>query len=195
MEGSKVRRCYKNRNTFNNGVKYYYIGLEDIESDTGRILKHEDTLTDGAEIRSTKYIFTSKHVLYGKPRPYLNKAALPSRDGICSTDILPSLSDMRLVLREYLAYVLRHKRFVMYATARMKGINHPRVSPKDILDYRFPLPPIEEQQEIVNTLMSIGEWIESERRRRERLERLKRGLMVLLLTGRVKVSVERAGQA
>ncbi len=173
------------------GVKYYYIGLEDIESDSGRILKSKEMLTDGAEIKSTKYIFTTKHVLYGKLRPYLNKVALPPRDGICSTDILPILPNTTLILREYLAYVLRHKRFVIYATARMKGTNHPRVNPKDILIYEFPLPPIEEQQEIVNILISIDRWIELEKKRKEKLKRLKKGLMNLLLTGRIRVKVVR----
>jgi len=174
------------------GAKYYYIGLEDIESDTGRIPKPVDVLTDGAEIKSAKYVFTSKHVLYGKLRPYLNKVALPSRDGICSTDILPILPDIKLILREYLAYVLRHERFVTYATARMKGTNHPRVNPNDVLEYKFPLPPISEQQEIVNTLINVDKWIEYMKRRKEKLERLKRGLMDLLLTGRVRVRVKPA---
>ncbi|MCE4619393.1 MAG: restriction endonuclease subunit S [Desulfurococcales archaeon] len=173
------------------GVKYYYIGLEDIESDTGRLLKHPEDLIDGSEIRSTKYYFTANHVLYGKLRPYLNKVTLPPRDGICSTDILPILPNTRAILREYLAYVLLHPRFVSYATARMRGTNHPRVNPREILRYEFPLPPIDEQKIIVETLLVLNKWIETEKRRKEKLERLKRGLMELLLTGRVRVRVER----
>ena len=173
------------------GVKYYYIGLEYIESDTGRLLKHPEDLTDGSEIRSTKYYFTANHVLYGKLRPYLNKVALPLRDGICSTDILPILPNTRVVLREYLAYVLLHTRFVSYATARMKGTNHPRVNPREILGYKFPLPPIDEQKIIVKTLSALNKWIDAEKKRKEKLECLKRGLMGLLLTGRVRVRVER----
>ncbi len=173
------------------GIKYYYLGLEDIESETGRILKPGNMLTDGSEIKSTKYVFTPRHILYGRLRPYLNKVALPDRDGICSTDLLPVLPKENLVLREYLAYVLRSKRFVKYASDRMKGTNHPRISQKDILMYVFPLPPIDEQKVIVKVLNSIDEWIELEKRRKEKLEPLKRGLTELLLTGRVRVRVER----
>jgi len=173
------------------GVKYYYLSLEDIESDTGRILKSPEVLTDGVEIKSTKYVFTANHVLYGRLRPYLNKVALPSRDGICSTDILPLLPNTRLVLREYLAYVLLHQRFVEYATARMKGTNHPRVKSQDVLDYRFPLPPIEEQQKIVQILSTISNWVEVEKIRKNKLENIKNNLMELLLTGTVRVVVEK----
>jgi len=177
------------------GVKYYYLGLEDIESETGRILKPGNMLTDGSEIKSIKYVFTSRHILYGRLRPYLNKVALPDRDGICSTDLLPVLPEENLVLREYLAYVLRGERFVKYASDRMKGTNHPRISQKDILMYIFSLPPIDEQKVIVKILNSIDEWIMFEIKRKEKFERLKRGLMELLLTGRVRVRVERINEA
>ncbi len=172
------------------GIKYYYIGLEDIESGAGRLLKRSDDLTDGSEIRSTKYLFTANHVLYGKLRPYLNKVALPSRDGICSTDILPILPNMEVILKEYLSYVLLHDRFVSYATARMKGTNHPRINPKEVLRYKFPLPPIQEQKNIVDTLSAFDAWIDAEKRRKEKLEHLKRGLMELLLTGLIRVRIE-----
>ena len=52
------------------GEKYYYIGLEDIESETGRILKDENELVDGSQIKSAKYIFSKEHVLYGRLRPF-----------------------------------------------------------------------------------------------------------------------------
>jgi len=173
------------------GIKYYYLSLEDIENDTGRILKSPEDLTDGVEIKSTKYVFTANHVLYGRLRPYLNKVALPSRDGICSTDILPLLPNTRLILREYLAYVLLHQRFVEYATTRMKGTNHPRVKSQDVLNYRFPLPTMEEQQKIVQILSTISNWIEAEKIRNNKLKNIKNNLMNLLLTGAVRVVVEK----
>lgn len=175
------------------GVKYYYLGLEDIESESGRILKPRNELTDGSNIKSTKYIFTSRHVLYGKLRPYLNKVALPDRDGICSTDLLPILPNEKLILREYLAYVLRHKRFVKYATDRMRGTNHPRVSPRDILTYTFPLPPLDEQRKIVNIIQSVENWETTEIRKKDKLIVLKHALMELLLTGKVRVRVTGLG--
>jgi type I restriction enzyme S subunit len=57
------------------GILYAYVGLENIESQTGEIINCKDV--DGATIESQKYFFDSNHVLYGKLRPYLNKVALP----------------------------------------------------------------------------------------------------------------------
>ena len=62
----------------------FYIGLEHIEKNTGK-------LTDEvcvAEISATKNKFRDSQILYGKLRPYLNKVYLSDRDGVCSTDIL-----------------------------------------------------------------------------------------------------------
>ena len=169
------------------GEKYYYIGLEDIESETGRILKDENELIDGSQIKSTKYVFSKEHVLYGRLRPYLNKVALPTRDGICSTDILPVLPNKNLILREYLAYLMRLPRFVEWATSRMKGTNHPRISSRDLLEYKIPLPPIDEQKKIVEIISSVERLRDIELQKKEQLMALKTQLMNLLLTGKVRV--------
>ena len=168
------------------GEKYYYIGLEDIESQTGRILKNENELVDGSQIKSTKYVFSKEHVLYGRLRPYLNKVALPIRDGICSTDILPILPNKNLILREYLAYLMRHPRFVEWATSRMKGTNHPRISSRDILEYRISLPPIDEQKKIVEIISSVETLRDIELQKKEQLTALKSQLINLLLTDKVR---------
>src|SRR5690606_19730355 len=57
-----------------------YLSLEHIESNTGAILHNGDTAGNG-EGQSTTFAFDSRHVLYGKLRPYLNKVALPTFAG------------------------------------------------------------------------------------------------------------------
>jgi len=51
------------------------------------------------------------------------------------------------------------------------------------------LPPLLEQQKIAEILSGVDEKIEVERKRKERLEELKKGLMQVLLTGKVRVKV------
>jgi len=53
---------------------------------------------------------------------------------------------------------------------------------------KIPLPPLQEQQKIAEILLTVDKKLEIERRRRERLERIK-GLMDLLLTGKIRVRV------
>ena len=62
----------------------------------------------------------------------------------------------------------------------------------DIANVPMPLPPLDEQRKIVDILVSTDELIELMKKRREKLERLKRGLMDLLLTGKVRVRVKPA---
>ena len=64
----------------------YYIGLENIESQTGVLLG--DPQSDFSKIKSNKNVFRRGDILYGKLRPNLNKVHLANIDGICSTDIL-----------------------------------------------------------------------------------------------------------
>ncbi len=72
-----------------------YIGLENIESNTGQLVNFSETSGDG--IKSNKFQFTKEHILYGKLRPYLNKVYLPNFTGVCSTDIIPIKPDSNLL--------------------------------------------------------------------------------------------------
>jgi type I restriction enzyme S subunit len=58
---------------------------------------------------------------------------------------------------------------------------------KNIKKIKIPLPPLLEQQKIVEILSMIDKAIELYREEKERLLRLRRGLMSVLLTGRVRV--------
>jgi type I restriction enzyme S subunit len=61
---------------------------------------------------------------------------------------------------------------------------------EDFRRINIPLPPLQEQQTIAEILLTIDKKIELERREKTRLERIKRGLMDLLLTGKVRVKVD-----
>lgn len=120
-----------------------YIGLADIERDTGKIINVG--LSD--ETRSLKSTFHSGDVLYGRLRPYLNKVTVPDFNGVCSTDILV-FNTMDCVDPYYLQYVLMSNSFVSYATRNMSGVHHPRVKYDVISTYEISLPPIEIQKQI-----------------------------------------------
>jgi len=54
---------------------------------------------------------------------------------------------------------------------------------------KLPLPPLEEQRKIVKILSAVDKRLEVERKRKEKLERIKKSLMDLLLTGKIRVKV------
>lgn len=101
---------------------------------------------------ATKFKFTSRHVLYGKLRPYLNKVALPYFDGVCTTEILPILPDSGQLERGYLYATLLSPRFVKWASENVSGANLPRLDPKRLLKFEIPLRPLPEQKRIAAIL-------------------------------------------
>lgn len=126
-----------------------YIGLEHIQKDGG-IIGFDSALG----VKSLKNVFHSGQILYGKLRPYLNKHAITSFDGVCSTDILV-FDATELADPIYVNYFLNQREFIEYAVTNSKGINLPRVSEDVILQAACPLPPLAEQQRIVDRIESL----------------------------------------
>ena len=54
---------------------------------------------------------------------------------------------------------------------------------------RIPLPPLPEQQKIAEILSTVDKKLELEKKRKEKLERVKKSLMEILLSGKVRVRV------
>ena len=67
------------------------------------------------------------------------------------------------------------------------GTGVPHINKKIFKELYIPLPPLEEQKKIADVLLTVDKAVELYRKEKERLSRLKRGLMSVLLTGRVRV--------
>src|SRR5690554_3331305 len=146
---------------------HFYVGLEHIESHSGRLLKDENP-SNVDDLLSTKTRFNAGDVLFGKLRPNLNKVYLAQVDGICSTDIWV-LRPRDFVLSEYAALYLRSEVFNRAVTRLAVGANLPRV-PADAFDrLPFLLPPLPEQQRIVEVLREANQAVSHYRARRAKL--------------------------
>jgi len=92
----------------------------------------------------------------------------------------------------FIKYVLLQDKY----KALLQGISKAAVqqvsfSSKDLFRVKVPLPrELEEQQCIVNILSTVDKKIELEKKERKNLERIKQGLMDLLLSGKVRVRVD-----
>jgi type I restriction enzyme S subunit len=145
-----------------NSAKKPYLSLEHIESGTNRII---DRGVSG-DVKSTKSVFYSGDVLYGKLRPYLKKVCRPDFDGICSTDILTFAPSTAMDNGFLLGLLSRHET-VEYANSHSKGINLPRISLTDLGKLEILLPPLNEQKRIVAKIEKLQA---RSRRAREALE-------------------------
>ena len=130
-----------------------YLGLEHIE--TGGYIAKANAVNAG-DLKSSKFAFDTRHVLFGKLRPNLAKVARPSFEGVCITDIVPILPGPSLD-REYLANFLLTPQIVDWASSRTSGVNLPRLSPSVLEGLEIPLPPLPEQRRIASTLDDLDQ--------------------------------------
>lgn len=124
-----------------------YVGLEHIESHTARFIGS----TEAQPVKSSTFRFSDEHVLYGRLRPYLNKALAPDFEGHCSTEIFP-LKPRPELSREYLLFWLLADETCDRINETCTGARMPRAQMNDVLGFEIPVPPLAEQQRIVSLL-------------------------------------------
>ncbi len=161
-----------------------YVGLEHIDSGTPFLYRWDSP----SKVKSLKNRFYPGDILYGKLRPYLDKAVIAEYEGVCSTDILV-LKVIRIKANPYFAvYLLHTDRFLKYATSSMKGVNHPRVTWNDIREFKVALPLLDEQEKIASIMIKIDEKIKLIRQKKNLLEELFSSLLHKLMSGQIRVT-------
>lgn len=72
-------------------------------------------------------------------------------------------------------------------SASAKGAAQGNLSVSDVLDYRFPLPPLHEQRAIAAVLTDMDDEIDALQARRDKTHAIKQAMMHELLTGRTRL--------
>ena len=123
----------------------WILDLEDIEKNTGKVLKRI-TVAE-RKSNSTKHAFYNGQLLYSKLRPYLNKVLIADDDGYCTSEILP-LEFANIIFPPYARHVLMSTYFLGYANQCSYGVKMPRLGTNDGKRAWIPLPPLSEQHRI-----------------------------------------------
>ena len=124
-----------------------YVGLENIEAWTGKLLLDNQADT----IDSTVVTFNPGDVLFGKLRPYLAKAARPDFNGTATGEVLVMRPTIDLS-QSYLTYCLLNEPWIRWVDTLTYGARMPRVSPDEVACSFIPLPPLPEQRAIAGFL-------------------------------------------
>jgi type I restriction enzyme, S subunit len=150
----KLKTIVRNitQNTYDKSPNEIYVGLENIEGWTGRIINAStETVFDSQAKR-----FEINNILFGKLRPYLAKVAKMTGNGVCSGELLVLKSVDNKCLADYLSLVLRSKGFIDTVTSSTYGTKMPRAEWSFIGDLRLPIPSLDEQKAIVNKITNYS---------------------------------------
>ena len=128
----------------------WQLSLDQIESQTGRILKKVRGRV--ADAGTSTFAFDEKHVLYSKLRPYLNKVARPDEPGLATTELVPLRPVPGVLDADFLTFYLRSDAFVNFANLTVAGAKMPRMIMDRFWEHRVPVPPPREQRRIVELL-------------------------------------------
>ena len=111
-----------------------YIGLENIESNTGSFMAPKEI----KKSFGSAFKFNKGDILFPKLRPYLNKVHLAEFDGVCSTEF--HVMESKKCNNLYLSAFLRSKLIVNQTSYLMTGNTLPRLQTIHVENLLIPIP-------------------------------------------------------
>ena len=133
-----------------------YIDLSSVDRETSKILNTIIVSPKDAPSRA-KQIVIKGDIIFATTRPTLRRVALISEkfDGeICSTGFCV-LRPKKHIISKWIFYLLKADKFYNYIEPLQSGANYPAVTDSAVKGYVIPMPPINEQHNIVTTLDSL----------------------------------------
>lgn len=163
-----------------------YLGLEHLAPSRMRPV----SWGQATDVQSHKFAFQENDVLYGKLRPYLDKAVLAEEEGVCTTEILV-LRAKGGVDPRYLACIVHAPDFIEHAMSGVTGAHHPRTSWNHIARYELPRHDDREQAVIADVLWRVHDLLVASQAATEIATELKRAAMRELFTRGLRASAQR----
>lgn len=147
-----------------------YISTENLIPNFGGIKEASSIPTDG-NVMAIK----PNDILISNIRPYLKKVWQSDRFGGCSADVF--------VLRttrcqsDFLYNIIASDKFINYAMSGAKGVKMPRGDKRQMEEFEFSIPAIEEQNRISRLLSLLDERIATQNKIIEDLKKLKSAII------------------
>ncbi len=133
---------------------YKYIDLSSVSRDTYQIIGHTIINKKDAPSRAQQ-IINSGDILFGTTRPTLKRICIVDEEydsQICSSGFCVIRPKKEKVLSKWIYYQLSLPKFYEYIERNQQGASYPSISDICVKEYRIPLPDIEEQYRIVQSL-------------------------------------------
>lgn len=127
--------------------------------------------------------FNIETIIIGRVGEYCGSVYIASGGWVTDNALYVAVKK-RVYNNLFLCYLLNYINLNQYSAET----GQPLMTQSIVYRIQIPLPPLTEQHRIVSILSQIDEAIEKEKRYKEKLERIKQGLMEDLLTGKVRVN-------
>lgn len=125
-----------------------FVGLEHFVSGD-LIIKSWGTTKN---LTSAAKAFQKGDILFARRNAYLRRASLVDFDGICSGDAFVIRENHSRVVPGFLAFIMNSNALWDYANSNAAGTMSKRVKWRDLAEYEFLLPPIDQQEQIAELL-------------------------------------------
>lgn len=168
----------------------HYIDVSSVSRESLRVETTTEYLLKDAPGRARKRV-RSGDVIFATIRPTLLRAARIDEaldNQVCSTAFCVLRTADPEQLGKYVFYAVQRPEFLELLTRIETGASYPAVTDRQVKAQPIPLPPPDEQREIVAILEAIDRKIALHRDKRRVLEDLFKALLHKLMTGEIRVS-------
>ncbi|MBL1070921.1 restriction endonuclease subunit S [Ligilactobacillus salivarius] len=159
-----------------------YIGLENAEKGTGKLIMTETTYPD--EIYK---ICKKGNVLYSKLRPNLAKVLIAPFDSCCTSEF----EVLNTFNNRWIKYCLLSNGITEMTTAATYGVKMPRVNWEEVSNYKIPVPKNDEIEFINNyidsKMLTVDNLIKQKQQQINQLTEYKNSLIFEYVTGKKQV--------
>jgi type I restriction enzyme, S subunit len=165
----------------------FKLALENIDNWTGKYIE-----SVSPEFEGEGRYFKEGDVLFGKLRPYLAKAFLPDRNGICVSEILVFTPNSELITSEFLFQRILTKGFIDIVDGSTYGAKMPRAGWDFIGNMRIAYPPtLKEQRKIVKHIKAetrtLDIAISKAEREIELIKEYREAMIAEAVKGKIKI--------
>lgn len=168
-----------------------YIDVSSVSRESLRIESTSRFRLRKAPGRARKRILKGD-VIFATVRPtLLRTAVVPEQldDQVCSTAFCVLRRDPKGAAEDFISYVVQREQFVQQLAVIETGASYPAVTDRIVKEQLVPVPPLNEQHEIVAILDAVDRKIDLHRRKRAVLDDLFKTLLHKLMTWEMRVNV------
>ena len=136
------------------GEFFKYIDIDSVDNKRGIVTSPKVLSSNSAPSTASRYTCQGD-VLFSMVRPYLrNIAIVPENDCIASTGFFVC-HPIPVMTAEFCYFLMKSSYIVDGLNQFMKGDNSPSINNANITDWIYPIPPLEEQNRIVQKIKKL----------------------------------------